>query len=132
MKTSISHLASIIANKTKNGNLPNGYAKAIAAYLLDEGRTGDLSSLLRSVQEDWAENGLVEATITSAFNISEKTKRDIEKKIREIYPNAKKIILISEHDPRLIGGVRITTANNQMDITISSKLSKFKQLTTLS
>jgi len=132
MKTSLTHLASIISLKTKGGKMPDGYAKEIAAYLLDEGRTGELSSLLRSVQEDWAQDGLIEATITSAFDITDSTKADIETEIRKIYPSAKKIRLIAEHDPSLIGGVRISTANNQMDLTISSKLSKFKQLTALS
>jgi F0F1-type ATP synthase delta subunit len=131
MKTSISQLAKIISEQTKGGSLPKNYDLEIAAYLLDEGRTGDLSSLLRSVQEDWAEAGLVEANVYSAFKLSSKTLKDIEIEVKKIYPRSKKIRLIEILDPKLIGGVRVSTANNQMDLSISTKLSKFKQLTAL-
>ena len=129
MKASISSIASIISSKTIGGIPPKNLSKDIAAYLLDEGRTGELSSLLRTVQEDWAQQGLVEATVSSAFSVNESVKKDIKTEIKKIYPNAKNINLIMEHDPSLVGGIKISTANDQMDISILSKLSKFKQLT---
>ncbi|MEI8187645.1 MAG: F0F1 ATP synthase subunit delta [Candidatus Saccharibacteria bacterium] len=129
MKASISSIASIISSKTIGGNPPKNLSKDIAAYLLDEGRTGELSSLLRTVQEDWAQQGIVEATVSSAFSVNESVKQDIKAEIKKIYPNAKNINLIMEHDPSLVGGIKISTANDQMDISILSKLSKFKQLT---
>ena len=129
MKASISSIASIISSKTIGGIPPKNLSKDIAAYLLDEGRTGELSSLLRTVQEDWAQQGIVEATVSSAFSVNESVKKDIKAEIKKIYPNAKNINLIMEHDPSLVGGIKISTANDQMDISILSKLSKFKQLT---
>ena len=129
MKAYISSIASIISSKTIGGIPPKNLSKDIAAYLLDEGRTGELSSLLRTVQEDWAQQGIVEATVSSAFSVNESVKRDIKTEIKKIYPNAKNINLIMEHDPSLVGGIKISTANDQMDISILSKLSKFKQLT---
>jgi F0F1-type ATP synthase delta subunit len=129
MKASISSIASIISSKTIGGIPPKNLSKDIAAYLLDEGRTGELSSLLRTVQEDWAQQGIVEATVSSAFSVNESVKKDIKTEIKKIYPNAKNINLIMEHDPSLVGGIKISTANDQMDISILSKLSKFKQLT---
>ncbi len=129
MKTSISSLSSIISKKTISGGQSKDLPKEIAAYLLDNGRTGELSSLLRSVQEDWANDGRVEATVVSAFKVSKTTEADIKAELKKIYPSAKSITLLYEIDPKLVGGLKISTANYQMDLSMLSKLSKFKQLT---
>ena len=129
MKTSISSLSSIISKKTISGGQSKDLPKEIAAYLLDNGRTGELSSLLRSVQEDWANDGRVEATVVSAFKVSKTTEADIKAELKKIYPSAKSITLLYEIDTKLVGGLKISTANYQMDLSMLSKLSKFKQLT---
>ena len=129
MKTYISSLSSIISKKTINGGQSKDLPKEIAAYLLDHGRTGELSSLLRSVQEDWANDGRVEATVVSAFKVSKTTETYIKTELKKVYPNAKSITLLYEIDPKLVGGLKISTANYQMDLSMLSKLSKFKQLT---
>jgi F-type H+-transporting ATPase subunit delta len=129
MKTSRSKIASTIAEHTlKNGVSPE-YAKEIAAYLLGEGRVGEVDSLLRDVQALWAEKGYVEVLARTAHTLSHAEKAEIKSQVGARYPAAKQIIVTEVIDPEIIGGVRLSLANQQLDLSVEAKLNKFKQLT---
>ena len=49
--------------------------------------------------------------------------------MRELYPNAKQIIITPEQDAKAVGGIRLELANQQLDLTVRGKLNLFKQLT---
>ncbi len=122
----------IISNYIATDSLKHGVnkklGKEVAAYLLTENRTSDLDSMLRDVQQYWADHGIVEVIAVSAFEISPKVKDDIKSEIKKLYPQAKKITITLRHDPAVIAGVRLELANQQLDLTVRSKLNKFKQL----
>lgn len=130
MKTSRTRIAHIVADRALSGGSKKRLSQEVAAYLLSERRVGDLDSLLRDVQADWAEAGFVEVLAASAHPLSAAVKVDIEKRIKPLYPNAKRVIVTEVHDPAVIGGVRLSLANQQLDLSIEAKLNKFKQLTT--
>jgi F0F1-type ATP synthase delta subunit len=130
MKTSRTRIAHTIADRAMHGSSKKKLSQEVAAYLLSERRVGDLASLLRDVQADWAEAGFVEVLATSAHPLDAAVKANIEKRIKPLYPNAKRIIVTEVHDPAVIGGVRLSLANQQLDLSIETKLNKFKQLTT--
>lgn len=130
MKTSRTRIAHTIADRTLKDGSKKKLSQEIAAYLLSERRVGDLDSLLRDVQADWAEAGFVEVLAASAHPLTAATRADIEKRIKPLYPNAKRIIVTEVHDVGVIGGVRLSLANQQLDLTVEAKLNKFKQLTT--
>lgn len=130
MKQSRAKLASIIADTTLKSGISKQYAEEIAAYLLTERRVSELDSVLRDVQADWAEAGLVEVIATSAHVLTPAIKAEITRQIKPLYPGAKTIIITEQHDPEIIGGVRVSLANQQLDLSIEAKLNKFKQLTT--
>lgn len=129
MKQSRTRLARIIADRTLKDGVQANFAKEIAAYLMTERRTSDLESVLRDVQVDWAEAGHVEVIASSARELTPEIRREIEAEVRGLYPNAKQIIITERRDPDVIGGVRLSLANQQLDLTIEAKLNKFKQLT---
>lgn len=104
-------------------------AKQVAAYLLAEGRVQELDSILRDVQADWAEAGQVEVLASSAFPLSMGIRADVTKQIKSLYPDAKQVIVTEVLDPEIIGGVRLSLANQQLDLSVEAKLNKFKQLT---
>ncbi|MFA5004047.1 MAG: F0F1 ATP synthase subunit delta [Candidatus Saccharimonadales bacterium] len=130
MKTSRTRIASSIADRTLKSGSSKEYAGKIAAYLLSERRLSELNSLLRDIQADWAEAGYVEVLAHSAFPLSAGVKADIIQQIKSVYPDAKKIVVTEVHDPKVIGSVRLSLANQQLDLSIEAKLNKFKQLTT--
>jgi len=128
MKQPRSKISNYISETSLKDGISKKLGKEIAAYLLYENRTSDLDSILRDVRQNWADNGQVEVIAVSAFKLSEKVINDIKKQISKLYPNAKKIIVTEQHDPSVIAGVRLELANQQLDLTVLSKLNKFKQL----
>ncbi len=130
MKTPRTRIARIIADRTmKSGVSSKRLAQEIAAYLLSERRVNELDSVLRDVQADWAEAGFVEVVARSAHNLTSANKAEIAKRIKQLYPDAKRIIVTEVYDPEVIGGVRLNLANQQLDLSVEAKLNKFKQLT---
>ncbi len=130
MKTARTRIASVIADNTLKSGASKAYINEIAAYLLSENRVGELDSVLRDVQADWAKAGHVEVIANSAHPLTASIRTDIIKQIKQLYPDAKEIIITEEHDPGLLGGVRLNLADQQLDLSVEAKLNKFKQLTT--
>ena len=130
MKDSRAVLAGVISTTTLKKGASKKYARSVAAYLLDNHTTGELNSLMRDVQADWARDGYVEVLCASAYPLSASVKQEIIKQIKAIEPNAKQIVVTEIHDEQVIGGVRLSLADRQLDMSIEAKLQKFKQLTT--
>jgi len=127
MKQPRTKVAQLIADRTLKKGRSRRLAEEIAAYLLAERRVNDLDSILRDVQADWAAAGQVEVLARSAHELDQRTKADIAKRLKPLYPKAKQVIVTPVYDPEIIGGVRLNLADRQLDLSIQSKLAKFKQ-----
>lgn len=130
MKTSRTVVSQTLADRLLRFGPSKKLDREIAAYLLLEHRVGELDSLLRDIQADWATAGYVEVVAASAYPLSQKVKADIKYQIKKLYPKAKQVVISEVHDPKIIGGVRLDLANQQLDLSVEAKLNKFKQLTT--
>lgn len=130
MKTPRSAMVKVIAKKAKTEN-PKQLAKDIAQFLLTEKRVGDLDSLMRDIQQLRADEGIIEVTALSAHHLSSKSIDEIKTVIKSHYPAAKTIQVNKVIDSGVVGGVRLILANEQLDLSIRYKLSKFKQLTAI-
>ena len=128
MKTPRSQLARIIAARTLKSGPSKQLAKEIAAYMLEENRTGELASLVRDVQADWAKDGYVEVIAASARELSPEVMKDIEAEARKVYPEAKTIHITPQLSPDLVGGVALTIIDRRLDLTTKAKLQQFKML----
>lgn len=129
MKTPRTRIAKTVAQKTLKEGSSKEYARELAAYLLAERRAGDIDSLLRDVQAAWAEQGYVEVIARVSHSLSQGARDDIERRIRQLYPAAQRIVVTEVHDPAVIGGVQIRLADQQLDLSVDAKLRTFKQLT---
>ena len=129
MKTPRTRIAQTVADQTLSSGSSEKYAREVAAYLLAEGRVDELDSLLRDVQADWAKKGYVEVLARSAYPLAADVKQDIATQVRALYPAADTIAVTEVTDPGVIGGVQITLADQQLDLSIEAKLNRFKQLT---
>lgn len=129
MKVSRTRLAAIITDLAARpiGTIP--LSREIAAYLLTEGRTGELDSIMRDVMQCRVDQGVVEVVATDARPVSSRAKQDITNLVRAQFPQAKQIIISEELDPTIIGGVQLELANQQLDLSVRAKLNRFKQLT---
>lgn len=129
MKTPRTKIASTIAARTLKSGASSDLAKEIAAYLLAEGRVDELESILRDVQIDWAEDGYVEVLASTAHPLTTDVQAKITEQVKALYPSARQIVVTEVLDPEVIGGVRLSLANQQLDLSVEAKLNKFKQLT---
>jgi F0F1-type ATP synthase delta subunit len=123
-------LASVIGGKLTASN-EKKLARETAAYLLSERRSGELDSLLRDVEQYRADNGVVEVVAVSAFPLDAKAHKEVEAKIRSVYPKANQIMITQRIDANQLAGVRLELANQQLDLTIRTKLNQFKQRTSV-
>lgn len=128
MKTPRTTVARVITDKLAKQPTKQ-LSREVAAYLLENGRVGELDSLLRDVQQQRANAGTVEATAVSAYPLTDKVRSDIKAQVKAVAPGAKSIIISEQLDPDMVGGVKIELVNQQLDLSIRSKLNKFKQLT---
>lgn len=122
-------LAEILGERTLKVSNTKGLAKEIAAYLLETNQSASLESLLRDVMEYRAAHGIIEATATSAYDIDDRVVADIKDILKAAFPEAKRISVVSRIDESVIGGVKVTLANQQLDMTVRDKLDTFKRLT---
>jgi F0F1-type ATP synthase delta subunit len=129
MKTPRTRIAGVIADRTLKKGMSKHLSREVAAYLLNERRVNELDSVLRDVQADWAEAGYVEVIASSAHGLTAGNKAAITKRIKQLYPQAKWIIITEVYDPEVIGGVRLNLPDRQLDLSVQAKLNKFKQLT---
>lgn len=105
------------------------FAGEVASYLLSENRTGELDSLARDLVSYRVQNGVVEITAVSAHKLTPAAFNEVKSKVKQLYPKARKIIINQRVDEEQVGGVRLELPGQQLDLTLRSKLNKFKQLT---
>jgi F0F1-type ATP synthase delta subunit len=131
MKTPLHQVADVLAKQTLASSFKKGqFSREVAAYLLENGRTGELNSLVRDMIRNRAESGIVEVTATSAHELSVSVRADIHTQVKKLFPKAHKIVINERIEPSLIGGVRLELIDQQLDLSVRNKLNRFKALTT--
>lgn len=130
MKIPRSQIAPVIAAMTlkKDVNV-EALGRSIAAYLLNEGRTAELESLLRDVIAYRAARGVVEVVAVSAHELTSEARRDIEQLVQANFSDVRQIIIDHRLDPSVVGGLRLELVDRQLDTTVRDKLNRFKELT---
>jgi len=99
--------------------------KQLAAYLVENRRTKELDLIVRDVQYFLSQQGIITATVTSAFDLSAETKKAVEQLIAS-QTKAKTIDLETQIDPSVIGGVKISLPGYELDQTIAHQLTVLK------
>lgn len=96
----------------------------LAAYLIDSKQVGKLDIYVRAVESELSALGYVVANVTSAFSLSEDTKKQITELLKE--DGAKEVVLRERVDESVLGGVQIETPEHSLDMTVASKLNKLR------
>lgn len=97
-------------------------AQSLGAYLNEQRRSGDLSAIMRLYDKlRYDSKGVVELNVTSAHPLSD----SIEQQIKELV-EAKEVIINKATDRTVIGGVRIESNQYHLDLTVRSRLDRFK------
>ena len=127
MKAPRHNIATYIADKSLQSSVAD-LPRTVAAYLLAEGRTAELDSLLRDVMLARAQRGVIDVNVVSKYDLTEQVRDEIRAKVRAAYPDAKRIELNEYHDDSVIGSIRVEFADKQLDLSVQAKLNKFKSL----
>lgn len=130
MKASRGQISGYIAEQTLNKGMSKKFSREVAAYLLKEGRVGELASIIRDIRVDWLKAGIVTVTAYSKEPLKATTRERIKERAQRRFPKAKQVIVTEKRDPDIIGGVRLSLPNRQLDLGVRSKLNQFKQLIT--
>lgn len=124
MNYSRTSLASYIADNIESSDV----SKHVAAYLIESGKTADLDSIMRDVQEIRAsQHGVVELTARSAFALDADEKSRIEQVAKGQYPKASRVIIHEVRDQSVVGGASLSLAQANLDATIKTKLNRLRE-----
>jgi len=126
MKLSRTQLASIISSNTLRNGISKSLAADIARILLNTNKTNTLDSLMRDVERNWADQGYIDVISRSAFPLSTQVKKDINRLIHNHYPSVKTVKIIEEIDSAVVAGVVLEFADQQLDLSVETKINKFK------
>lgn len=128
MKVSRKTIASVIAEHMQRGVSSQQLAKALAQYLVQERRVRELDAIMREVSTARTRQyGVVEATLTTAEPLTENLAREAQKLIAEYTGHTAAIMVEALVDPSLIGGIKLTTTEFELDASVRRKLAKLKQ-----
>ena len=130
MRIHRAELAAVIGEHTLHETDIKRLAVAVAAYLMDQKSIGELEPLMRDVMAYRQAHGVYEADVTSAHELSQDALHEVERIIKERYPDAKHIFTHDDLDASIIGGLKITLPHEQLDMSVRAKLDTFKRLTT--
>jgi len=93
----------------------------LASFLVDNRRIKELDLIIRDVECELGQRGVILARVTSAHELSQST-RDAVTGFIESQTGAKDIQLEQFIEPKVLGGVRIDLPGQQFDGTIARKL----------
>lgn len=93
----------------------------LAAYLVDHKQTRATEVLIRDIESELADRGVVLATVESAHPLSAAMKTSIKEVVTKSRKGAR-VILREIVSPDLLGGVRITTPGEELDATLRHRL----------
>lgn len=113
-------LARYAATELLDGN--TGVVRQLAAYLVDQGRTGETELVLKSIYDELEASGVVLADVVSADGIDASVKAEIKRLL-----GAKQLVLNERVDPSVLGGIRVDTTSRVLDATIKHRLTKLQE-----
>lgn len=120
-KISSQDLARYAVNQLHAGASMSDVSEQIAAFLLEERRTKDAASVLRAIEVELDQRGNTQLVITSVHGVSDQIKSQLASLLDVENPTYSEVI-----DPSVIGGVKAKAGDKLVDLTIETKLKRFK------
>ncbi|MCA9329549.1 ATP synthase F1 subunit delta [Candidatus Saccharibacteria bacterium] len=119
-------IADALLRQFRAGVEPGKIAEGLAAYLIEERRIGDKNAILRDVERQIYN---LESTLYVRTASASELTTELNQKISEIFSKsteAEKVIISSEINQDVIGGVRCQTTDLVLDLTIRRQLQQLK------
>jgi F-type H+-transporting ATPase subunit delta len=97
----------------------------VAAYLVENRRVREADTIIRDVEAALADRGIMVADVTSAYELSEDSRRAIERFL-QAETAASDVYLRTSIDTHIMGGVRIETPDERLDDTLRTRINQLK------
>lgn len=108
----------------KQGESTGAIAQSLAEYIVLEGRTRELESILRHMDDYVAsEYGLREVQVASAHELTDTVRRSVV----ALFSGDGTVRLHEELDPDLVGGIRLRAQDRVLDVSVKTQLRQMKQ-----
>jgi F-type H+-transporting ATPase subunit delta len=114
-------IAVYAADQLMKGASAKKVLASVAALLVEAGRTAEQELLVRDIEAELADRGVVVADVVSAHPLSGDIKQQITKMI-----GTKELQFREKIDPSVLGGVRVDIPGRRFDGTIRRKLTALK------
>jgi len=124
-KLSRRDLAQYVARQLTDGASQKKITLQLAAYLIENRRTNELSIIIRDIAASLADIGHLSGTITSAHELSTSTKKAVEAYTKE-KTEASHVSLDTIVDKSVLGGIKLELPGRELDTTITRQLTLLK------
>ena len=124
-KLSRRDLSRYAARQLLDGVSQKKVARQLAAYLIENRRTNEISVMVRDIAVQLTEHGHVTGTVTSALGLSVSTVKAIEAYAKD-KTGAKTVTLDAVVDEAVLGGVKLELPGLELDTTIAHQLTLLK------
>ena len=121
MRLSRRKIAGYVAQQLVDGCDEKKLVSDLASFLIDNKRAGEIELIIRDVEYELSMRGVVLARVTSAFALTESTKKIITQMVKD-ETDAKHIQLSQFVEPKVLGGAKLDLPGRQFDGTIARKL----------
>lgn len=98
-------------------------SKQLAAYLVESKRTREAALFVRDIEAALSDRGVLLADVASSRELTADTKTAISGYLKQA-TDAKEVHLRPSVDPALLGGVRIETPDQRLDMTLRHRLNQ--------
>ena len=120
------NIASYIAKRLIDGGSQVATIRQLAAFLIDNRRTKEVELIIRDIEFELQNRGVILAEVTTADALSEATRKEVERLVGQ-HADPGRIQLRQFIDPAVIGGVRIDIPGKRLDATIARRLAIFRE-----
>ena len=116
-------LSAYVADRLASGQAANEAISQVAAYLVETRQTHDVELLVRSIEEELMNHGVVVADVAAAHPLSEGIKEQIARLV-----DAKELHIRLAIEPDLLGGIRVDVPGKRFDATLKRKINLLKSV----
>ncbi len=125
-KASNAAIARALLSLVNEGKKMDQLIQSLAAFLTTEHRQADAQAIVRELERLLLNTeGKLYVHASSAYSLGKTQKAEITR-IFSQQTAAKEVIIQETLDPDVIGGVRLQTADHQLDLTVQRQLQRLK------
>ncbi len=96
----------------------------LAAYLVESGRTNEAELVVRDIETALLSRGIAVVRVTVARPLQSAATAEIEAFVKAHYPGVTKVTIEEILDESIIGGMKLSLPDAQLDASIKTKLEK--------